>query len=706
MAKNKGNDFLFLGEKNTPKGVQGNTPNEVEENTPKGVQGNTPNGVKEKFPSLSGGSPSSLFENELDEEQREAVIKSEGRSIIVAGPGSGKTRVITYKIAYLLNNGVEPENILLVTFTRAAAREMIERVKNVTNRNIDKMLAGTFHHVCNSILRKYATLLDYKNNYSILDKEDSKDLLKMAKSEYIKEISDNYKLPKEEVIMKIISYSCNTLTSLRESILERAPYLLNFERDIEQIWSIYIQLKKDMNAMDYDDLLVNTLVLFKTHPEVLNKCSSQFKYVLVDEFQDTNKIQIELVEALSSAHGNLIVVGDDSQSIYSFRGALFKNVKDFIEDERTKVFKIQSNYRSTSDIVGLINHLIPSNSVPKVLKPKRKSYLKPFVVETFDDLEQADAVVKIIEDKLKEGLDYKDIAVLYRSHSLSMVLQQKLDSKGIPYRILSGLRFIETAHIKDILAFLKVLNNPLDKISWSRILKLFPGIGNKTASKIYEEIETGIGKSPERGQGEENDNISNILKETEINKFKTPLELLTKLFDNKESSPDELIDTIYKDFYQEYSFLTYADSKSRNMDIERFSEIASRYDSVSAFIEDLTLSEEIGVIPASRDKDENKLTLTTIHGAKGLEWKVVILISVNPGDFPNGLAIKEQKLDEEERLFYVAITRAKNELYILKQLTGTTNPYLKNSFYFVKKENDFIKKIPEETVNRLKIKYK
>ncbi|RLL82188.1 ATPase AAA [Petrotoga sp. HWH.PT.55.6.1] len=642
----------------------------------------------------------------MDEEQREAVIKSEGRSIIVAGPGSGKTRVITYKIAYLLNNGVEPENILLVTFTRAAAREMIERVKNVTNRNIDKMLAGTFHHVCNSILRKYATLLDYKNNYSILDKEDSKDLLKMAKSEYIKEISDNYKLPKEEVIMKIISYSCNTLTSLRESILERAPYLLNFERDIEQIWSIYIQLKKDMNAMDYDDLLVNTLVLFKTHPEVLNKCSSQFKYVLVDEFQDTNKIQIELVEALSSAHGNLIVVGDDSQSIYSFRGALFKNVKDFIEDERTKVFKIQSNYRSTSDIVGLINHLIPSNSVPKVLKPKRKSYLKPFVVETFDDLEQADAVVKIIEDKLKEGLDYKDIAVLYRSHSLSMVLQQKLDSKGIPYRILSGLRFIETAHIKDILAFLKVLNNPLDKISWSRILKLFPGIGNKTASKIYEEIETGIGKSPERGQGEENDNISNILKETEINKFKTPLELLTKLFDNKESSPDELIDTIYKDFYQEYSFLTYADSKSRNMDIERFSEIASRYDSVSAFIEDLTLSEEIGVIPASRDKDENKLTLTTIHGAKGLEWKVVILISVNPGDFPNGLAIKEQKLDEEERLFYVAITRAKNELYILKQLTGTTNPYLKNSFYFVKKENDFIKKIPEETVNRLKIKYK
>ncbi|MDY6894688.1 MAG: 3'-5' exonuclease, partial [Thermotogota bacterium] len=229
-------------------------------------------------------------------------------------------------------------------------------------------------------------------------------------------------------------------------------------------------------------------------------------------------------------------------------------------------------------------------------------------------------------------------------------------------------------------------------------LKLFPGIGNKTASKIYEEIEIQI--------NEEYDNISSILKETELNKFKTSLELLTTLFEKRESSPNELIDIVYQDFYQEYSFLTFTDSKSRNMDIERFSEIASRYDSVSAFIEDLTLSEEIGVMATSKDEKENKLTLTTIHGAKGLEWKVVILISVNPGDFPNGHAIKEKKLDEEERLFYVAITRAKNELYILKQLTGTTNPYLKNSFYFVKKENDFIKKIPEGMVNRLKISYK
>jgi len=641
----------------------------------------------------------SFLKKALDEEQLEAVINSNGRSIIVAGPGSGKTRVITYKIAYLLYLGLKPENILLVTFTRAAAKQMIERVKNVTNRDMSSMLAGTFHHVCNTILRRYAALLDFKNDYSILDKEDSKDLLRIAKNEYMRESSDKYKFPKEDVIMKVISYTCNTLNSLRETLLDIAPYLLEFENDIEQIWGIYSQLKKDMNVMDYDDLLVNTLMLFHTHPDILKKVSEQFQYVLVDEFQDTNKIQIELIKAFSSVHGNLIVVGDDSQSIYSFRGAHFKNIKDFIDKEGTKIFKIQTNYRSTPEIVNFINNMLPSNSVPKTLKPKRKGYIKPFVIETFDDLEQADAVVQIIKNKLEEGINYKDIAILYRSHSLSMVIQQKLDTVGIPYRILSGLRFIETRHIKDVLGFLKVLNNPLDKISWIRILKLFPGIGTKTASKIYNEIEKGINS----GQSK---NVEEILTKTQLIRFTTPFELLKKLYINMDKNPSEIIDYIYKDYYEEYSLLTFSDAKSRNMDIERFSEIASRYPSLSSFLEDLTLSEDIGIMNVEKEEERDTITLTTIHGAKGLEWKVVILISVNPGDLPNGLAIKDKKLDEEERLFYVAITRAKDELYILKQLSGTSNPFMKNSIYFVNKEYDFIEKIPDDIINRVRVNYK
>lgn len=641
----------------------------------------------------------SFLKKALDEEQLDAVLNSHGKSMIVAGPGSGKTRVITYKIAYLLYLGIKPENILLVTFTRAAAKQMIARVKNVTNRDMNSMLAGTFHHVCNTILRKYASLLDFKNDYSILDKEDSRDLLKIAKNEYMKGSSDRYKFPKEEIIMKIISYTSNTLNSLRETLIEIAPYLLEFENDIEQIWSIYSQLKKEMNVMDYDDLLVNTLMLFHTYPNVLRKVAEQFQYVLVDEFQDTNKIQIELIKAFSSVHGNLIVVGDDAQSIYSFRGAHFKNIKDFIDNEGTKLFKIQTNYRSTPEIVNLINHMIPANSVPKTLKPKRKSHIKPIVIETFDDLEQADAIVQIIKNKVEEGIDYKDIAILYRSHSLSIVIQQKLDTMGIPYKILSGLRFIETRHIKDILGFLKILNNPLDKISWIRILKLFPGIGTKTASKIFDEIENYINS----GQV---DNISELLNKTQLRKFSTPLELLKKLFVNKDKNPSELINLIYNEYYQEYSMLTFSDSISRNMDIERFSEIASRYSSLSSFLEDLTLSEDISVMNAEKEEERDTITLTTIHGAKGLEWKVVILISVNPGDLPNGLAIKDKKLDEEERLFYVAITRAKDELYIFKQFSGTSNPYMKNSFYFVNKEYDFVEKIPEKIIDKVTVNYK
>jgi len=635
-----------------------------------------------------------FMKTELDSEQLEAVINSRGRTLIIAGPGSGKTRVITYKIAYLMYNGIDPKNILLVTFTRAAAKEMIERVKNVTNSDIEGMTAGTFHHVCNAILRRYAGKLGYKNNFTILDSEDAKDVLKIARNEYKENIGDMaQKLPKENIIMKIISYSKNTLKSLRESILDVSSNLIEYENDIEYIWQKYAELKKDINAMDYDDILVNTAVLFRMNKDILQFISSKYRYVLVDEFQDTNKIQLEIVEALSSVHGNLIVVGDDSQSIYSFRGARFENVKEFMES--SNLFKIQTNYRSTPEIVNLVNEMIPLNSVHKTLKSVRSSIDKPIIIETFDDLEQSEAVVKIIKEKLDEGLEANEIAVLYRSHSLSMTLQQKLDSKKIPYRLLSGKRFIETAHIKDILSFLKIVQNPYDKISWTRALKLFPKIGSKTAVRVYENIFESLNTK---------NDLKNGLKTSLLKKNKTVLDFFLELFENQK--PSNIIDYVFKNYYKEYSKLTYKDSRSRNMDIERFVEIADRYETLEKFLEEMTLSENIKVSSSRKEREEKEVTLTTIHGAKGLEWKVVILISVNPGDFPNGMAIRENRIDEEERLFYVAITRAKNELYILKQVTGTVNPYMRNSFVFMKKENDFIKRIPNQYIKKLKTGYK
>lgn len=637
-----------------------------------------------------------FLKNELDSEQQNAVIKSKGHSIIIAGPGSGKTRVITYKIAYLIYQGLEPKDILLVTFTRAAAKQMIERAKNVVNNDLKGLIAGTFHHVCNLILRKFCKKLGYENNYTILDSEDSKDLMKIIRKEYLDEINlETKNFPKETIIMKIISYSMNTLKSIRETIGEIAPYLMSYEKDIESIFTKYSEAKRDINAMDYDDLLINTAMLLKTNKEILNSISNKFKYVLVDEFQDTNKIQLEIVEALSSIHGNLIVVGDDAQSIYSFRGARYENIEEFIKKDKTNLFKIQTNYRSTPDIVNLINNMIPENSVKKDLKSVRKEYLLPNIIETHDDLEQMDAVRKIINDKLDEGISLNDIAILYRSHALSMSLQQTLDRAQIPYNLLSGRRFIETAHIKDTLAFLKLLQNPYDRISWIRVLKLFPGVGVKTALRSYYIIIETL---------RSNKDIFEALNKANI-KNKDAYTLLKKLYEKSEEKPETLIYDILEEYYREYSNMTFRNAPSRNADIERFAEISSRYENLSEFLEDMVLSETIEVKGAEKDYNKEELTMTTVHGAKGLEWKIVIIISVNPGDFPNGMAIKEKKLNEEERLFYVAITRAKDELYMLKQLTGTTNPYMRNSFVFIKKENDFISKIPKEIIKTLKTTY-
>ncbi|MCP5455656.1 MAG: ATP-dependent helicase [Thermotogae bacterium] len=637
-----------------------------------------------------------FIKEDLDEEQYEAVKKSDGKSLIIAGPGSGKTRVITYKIAYLLYSGISPENILLVTFTRAASKEMIKRVKNVTNINIDSMTAGTFHHVCNMILRKYAARIGYKNNFTILDYEDSKDLMKIARNEYKENFSDDRELPKESVVLKIISFASNSLKSLRESIMEVSPYLIEHENAIEDMWVKYNELKRDINAMDYDDILVNTAMLLSTNKDVLNNIASRYKYVLVDEFQDTNKIQLDIIEALSSVHKNLIAVGDDAQSIYSFRGARFENVQDFINDDKTKLFKIQTNYRSTPEIVELVNEMIPEKSVPKRLKSIRKEYMKPTIIETFDDMEQCDAVAQLIENKFDEGINADEIAVLYRSHSLSMTLQQKLDSKRISYRLLSGKRFIETAHIKDILAFLKIVQNPLDKISWMRILKLFPGVGTKTASNIFNKIFSGY---------QEGTALENIIEKVIPAKHKNIIKIIKNIYLIKNNNPYDIIKFVFDEFYAGYSGLNFKDSKSRNMDIERFMDIAANYKTLEAFLEEMTLSENIEIKNGEKDQKEDQVTLTTVHGAKGLEWKVVIIISVNPGDFPNGMALKEKKIEEEERLFYVAITRAKNELYILKQTTGAVNPYMRNSFLIYKKENDFIQRIDKNYVEILKLRY-
>ena len=613
------------------------------------------------------------FLDELDEEQKVAVVEPEGKIVVIAGPGSGKTRVITYKIAYLLMTGVRASEMLLVTFTRAAARQMIERAQKATRAELNDMLAGTFHHVCNILLRKYGSAVGLKPNFTILDESDAKDLMKIVRARFVTSKQMNKALPTNTELHNLYSYMVNTFSTPYEVVLKRAKRWINVIDVIERIFQEYALEKEKQNVVDYDDLLIKMLQLLENYPDVREAISSRFKWVLVDEFQDTNIVQLKIVQLLSQVHGNVFVVADDAQSIYSFRGARFENVKEIMKD--AKVFKIQTNYRSTDRIVDLVNSVIPRSSVPKKLRAVRASSQKPVVVNTYDHFDEASFVAQQIITHVNEGIDYSDIAVIYRAHSHSLELQVELAKKNIPFRILSGIKFSESAHAKDVMAFLKLMVNPFESISWTRLLKLLDNIGDVTAEKITNEILNS--ESPIDAFLAMNVKSNNAMQIKEIMDY------------CRGKPPAQQIERFYENFYKNYLEFEYPDFRDREEDIERLTEMAKFYDSTQDFLNDLLISEDVG----REVENESKVTLTTVHQAKGLEWKVVFVIGVNPGDFPHFLAVKDDTLDEEERLFYVAITRAKDYLYISHSVLSRSDHRGFNEV-----DRDFIEDIPPQLV--------
>lgn len=615
---------------------------------------------------------------ELDEEQKMAVLESEGRSLVIAGPGSGKTRVITYKLLHLLSSGVKSSQILLVTFTRAAANEMIERARRVTGLNLEDLTAGTFHHVCNLILRRYASRVRLSPNFTILDEEDSLSLIKHVRARVLDRIYPEEKqkhFPAPTIIQKVFSYSANTMVSLREALLTLYPKHIEFESVIEEMYKEYSLEKRSQNCVDYDDLLTLAVFLLENDPQIKHRETSRYRWVLVDEFQDTNILQLKLVDQLSSVHGNAFVVADDAQSIYSFRGARFENVKDFARSN-ARIFKIQTNYRSTDAIVELINVMIPRSSVPKLLRSVKPNGVKPKVVSTWDKVSEASFVTKEILRLLEFGYDPSQIGVLYRSHSHSLEIQLGLSKHQIDFRILSGLRFTEAAHVKDVLAFLKLVQNPKEKVSWIRVARLFPGIGTKTASAFADHASS-IGSTEIEDFFESFPN-----KRPSLSKLKEVLMSLVQ-----QDGVAKKIEFLYESFYQEYLESNYHDYVERKLDIQRLIEIAERYRSLERFLSDLAINEDV-----TQETDRKRVTLTTVHQAKGLEWDVVFVLSANPGDFPSYYAIVDGKLDEEERIFYVAITRAKELLYILRQESA------RPSYFYWMKMSDFVERIPKHLV--------
>ncbi|MGI8468752.1 MAG: ATP-dependent helicase [Pyrinomonadaceae bacterium] len=613
------------------------------------------------------------YRQELNAEQFRAVTAPPKATLIIAGAGTGKTRTITYRVAYLIEQDVSPQNILLATFTNRAAREMLWRVEQLTgSQNVHRIWGGTFHRIANLILRRHAQSIGFDSNYSILDSEDARDLLNVCVDEAGIDTKSK-RFPKAEILQDIISYANNTDAPLGEIIVKKYPYFEPLTAQIRRLDLLYIEKKRDRNVMDYDDLLLNWKRLLIEKPDIANLYAEQFQHILVDEYQDTNKLQAEIIDLLAVKHKNVTVVGDDAQSIFAWRGAEFTNIYEFpARYPEAQTFKLETNYRSTPEILDLANVSIANNrkQFPKTLEAVKKSRdFKPALVPCSNVEQQSSFVAARILELRDEGTSLEEICVMYRSHYHSLELQLELTRRNIPYRVQSGVRFFEQAHIKDVISYLRIIVNPRDELAWKRILKMIPSVGNATANRIYESL--AYSENP-LALVKKDDFKYKPRSANNWQSFINLLELLTT--DENRNNPAKQIELILTNGYEQHLRETFENSEARLEDLRQLALYANRYNSTEDFLSELALlsterfKEPSGIIGEdviSGGEEDELLTLTSVHQAKGLEWKAVFIIWAAEGKFPSPRSLKEIDSEEEERrLWYVAITRAQEELYL------------------------------------------
>jgi DNA helicase II / ATP-dependent DNA helicase PcrA len=606
---------------------------------------------------------------ELNEQQLAAVTAPPGPLLVIAGAGSGKTRTLTYRVAYLLENGIDPRNILLLTFTNKAAREMLGRVANLLPVDASGLWGGTFHSVGNRILRRHGTALGYSSGFTIMDREDQKDLIDSVVTGAgidPKEI----RFPKGDVLAEIFSFVVNTEKSMEELLAEKFPYFLPLLDKIQNVRERYEQKKKATNSMDFDDLLQKTLSMFQQHERIAEIYRRQFQFILVDEYQDTNKIQADVVDLLARDHHNVMVVGDDAQSIYSWRGANFQNILEFPKRyPDAQVFKIEMNYRSVPEILEVANAAIAANvqQFRKHLSATRESKaLKPALVALNDSAEQAQFVAQRILELRDENVDLNDIAVLYRAHYHAIELQLELSRRGIPYRITSGIRFFEQAHIKDATAFVRVVANPRDEVAFKRMVKLLPGIGNRTAENLWRSWENSLTDRCEISSWSER-----LLSMPVPAKSKKAWEQLVHTLDEiapagLPNMPSEMITSVVEAIYDDYAKANFTNYELRREDLNQLAIFARQFKDVHEFLSQLALISNVDAEAApGQISDKESVNLSSVHQAKGLEFHTVFVIWLTDGMFPSNRSLDTRAaLEEERRLFYVAITRARDELYL------------------------------------------
>jgi len=636
---------------------------------------------------------------ELNAQQLAAVTASPGPLLVIAGAGSGKTRTLTYRVAYLLENGIDPRNILLLTFTNKAARQMLDRVANLLPVDSSGLWGGTFHSIGNRMLRRHGSALGYSSGFTIMDREDQKDLIDTvvaAAGINPKEI----RFPKGDVLAEIFSFVVNTETPIDALLAEKFPYFLPLLDQINDVHVRYEKRKKSTNSMDFDDLLEKTLRMLTEHEEIAAFYRRQFQFILVDEYQDTNKIQADFIDTLASEHRNVMVVGDDAQSIYSWRGANFKNILAFPQRyPDAQVFKIEMNYRSVPDILRVANAAIAANvqQFRKQLSATRPTNsVKPGVVGLNDGSEQAQFVAQRILELRDEGVELNEIAVLYRAHYHAIELQLELSRRGIPYVITSGVRFFEQAHVKDVTSFIRFIANPRDEIAFKRMVRLLPGIGGKSADNLWRAWD---GKLNEHGEitswGER------LLPMAVSAKSKKSWEQLAHTLDEiapggQPNPPSEMITSIVEAVYDDYAKANFTNYELRREDLNQLAAFARQFKDVHEFLSQLALISNIDAEPAlDQTADNEAVNLSSVHQAKGLEYHTVFVIWLTDGMFPSTRSLETRDaIEEERRLFYVAITRAKDELYL-------TYPHMRlNAGYgdMFQRPSRFLKEIPTQLV--------
>ncbi len=604
--------------------------------------------------------PSGAFDTSaLNEAQHAAVTHGEGPVLVIAGAGSGKTRTLVYRMAYLIEQGVAPESILLLTFTRRAAQEMLWRASRITDRACRRIVGGTFHATANILLRRHGHHLGFGAGFTIIDRGDAEGIINLLKSS-LGLAGKGKRFPSKRIIMNLLSGQVNKNRSLEDLVLDNHAHLAEFLDDFRTIRQQYNEFKLEHGLMDYDDLLVNWHRLLTESGPAREEICSGFTHILVDEYQDTNLIQAEIVRLLARGHDNVMVVGDDAQSIYSFRGADFHNIMRFPQQfPRARIIKLEENYRSTQPILSLTNAIIASatEKFAKTLFTRRDGGSRPQVVPARNESAEARFVADKIEELRGEGTPLAGMAVLFRSGFHSFKLELELNSRGLAFEKRGGLKLTESAHIKDLLSFLRILTNPWDNLSWNRILLQLDKVGQKTAQKVLAVI------------GESDDPIAALATYRAPPGWRDGLAALNEALARMRQpdlTPVQQFDAAMAYYEPIFEKIYYDDYPKRRKDLDQVRTLIGGYGDLQSFIDDTALDPPEAEVAAllSGDDEEGRLILSTIHSAKGLEWDVVFVIGLAEGRFPQQRIGPGEQWEEERRLLYVAATRARKQLFL------------------------------------------